>query len=98
MLETARERENVNVEFGRKAVGIEEGEDAVVVRFDDGGEAGGDLLLGRDVVHSTVRRLLVEPERVPTYTGITAVSGFSHHSRTRSRGNDAVRHYGSVSE
>ncbi len=77
MLECVRQRGSVEDEFGRKVVDIEEKESDVVVRFEDGGHVRTDVLVGCDGVHSSVRTLLIEPERQPQYTGIAAVYGFT---------------------
>ena len=76
MLEVVRGRENVEVEFGRKVIKVEEGEEGVMVRCEDGREVEGDVLVGCDGIHSVVRGLLVERERNVVYTGIAAVFGF----------------------
>jgi salicylate hydroxylase len=72
-----RERKNVSLRYGLKAVGIEEGDGEVLVRFENGEEERGDVLVGCDGVHSYVRTTVVEPERKPEYTGIAAVFGFT---------------------
>ena len=78
MLEVVRGKENVEVEFGRKVVRIEEGELGVKVWCEDGREVEGQVLVGCDGIHSVVRGLLVEKERRVVYTGIAAVFGFAH--------------------
>ncbi|QUH05363.1 FAD-dependent monooxygenase [Saccharopolyspora erythraea] len=42
--------------FGRRCTGVTEAEDGVVVRFDDGSVATGDLVIGADGQRSAVRR------------------------------------------
>jgi salicylate hydroxylase len=54
-----------------------EGE-GVTVRFANGIEAKGDIVLGCDGMHSSVRKLFVDPDRLPIYTGVAvAYSVFS---------------------
>ena len=76
MLEVVRGRENVEVEFGRKARGVEEGAEMVKLFCEDGSVVAGDVLVGCDGIHSVVRGSLVEEERRVVYTGIAAVFGF----------------------
>ena len=76
MLEVVRGKENVEVEFGRKVVRVEEREETVKVFCEDGSEVEGEVLVGCDGIHSVVRGLLVERERRVVYTGIAAVFGF----------------------
>lgn len=66
----------VQVRYGKKLVGVEEREDSIIARFEDGDEAVGGLLFGCDGIHSAVRAKYVEPPRSPTYTGISSAYGF----------------------
>jgi 2-polyprenyl-6-methoxyphenol hydroxylase-like FAD-dependent oxidoreductase len=54
---------------GKRLVGVEDAPDAVAARFADGSTAVGDVLVGADGVHSTVRRLIDPtapgPDHVP---------------------------------
>jgi salicylate hydroxylase len=59
------------VRFGRKVTGIDNGADAVTIRFADGGEQTVDLLIGADGIHSVVRTALFGPEH-PEFTGLVA--------------------------
>lgn len=76
MLELIEGLEGVSVVFGKKVVRIEEGED-VRLEFEDGEVVTGDCFLGCDGIHSAARRLLVDPEREPTYTGISVAMATS---------------------
>ncbi|TDC72750.1 FAD-dependent monooxygenase [Streptomyces hainanensis] len=60
----------VRVERGRRLVGVEEGADGVTARFADGSTATGDVLVGADGVHSTVRGLIDPAAPGPDYTGV----------------------------
>jgi 2-polyprenyl-6-methoxyphenol hydroxylase-like FAD-dependent oxidoreductase len=59
----------VRIEYGKRLVGAEEAPDGVTARFADGGTAHGDVLVGADGIHSTVRALIDPdapgPENVP---------------------------------
>ncbi|MCR0985037.1 FAD binding domain-containing protein [Roseomonas populi] len=55
-------------------VAVEEGSDGVTARFEDGTTARGDLLVGADGLHSTVRNLL-SPGVRPSYVGYVAWRG-----------------------
>lgn len=73
-LMTAVERtRNIEIVFGRKVVGGEEINDKAVVHFHDGTEAIGDLVVGCDGVHSTVRSRWVDPGSRSQYTGMSFV-------------------------
>ena len=77
LMQTVQSLNNVEIKFGCKITRIEETSDAVELGFDDGSRSHCDFLVGADGIHSMVRNLLVEPGRVPEYTGIAGVSGFS---------------------
>lgn len=59
---------------GHRLVGIEEKGQRVVARFDDGGSAEAELLIGADGIHSRVRHLTFGPEK-PRFTGCVAWRG-----------------------
>ncbi|KAH8886551.1 FAD/NAD(P)-binding domain-containing protein [Thozetella sp. PMI_491] len=60
----------IPIHNGKHLVGIEEKDDQVLVSFSDGAQDSADLLLGCDGIHSAVRRLHVDSECVPEYSGI----------------------------
>ncbi|GAB2889554.1 FAD-dependent monooxygenase [Streptomyces mayteni] len=60
----------VRVERGKRLVGMEESADGVTARFADGTTATGDILVGADGVHSTVRGLIDPAAPGPEYTGV----------------------------
>jgi 2-polyprenyl-6-methoxyphenol hydroxylase-like FAD-dependent oxidoreductase len=76
LLESA-EREGVPFSYGTRLASAETRADGTVVaRFEDGGEATADVLLGADGVHSRVRRI-VDPEApAPRETRMGNVGGF----------------------
>lgn len=60
----------------KKLVEVEEKDELIIARFEDGDEAVGDLLLGCDGIYSAVRAKYVEPSRSPIYTSISSAYGF----------------------
>jgi 2-polyprenyl-6-methoxyphenol hydroxylase-like FAD-dependent oxidoreductase len=76
MLRIAERQLTVQIRYGKKLTRVEEMSDEVRVHFEDGGLDIGDLVLGCDGIHSAVRRLLVEPERKPVYSGLVTAYGF----------------------
>ncbi|MFI8104594.1 FAD-dependent monooxygenase [Streptomyces sp. NPDC086023] len=75
--------DGIPLTLGAAATGFESGEDprdGVRVRFEDGSEAHGDVLIGADGFNSVVRRQLVGPEdsRDSGYICWLAVVPFSH--------------------
>ncbi|KAK2760940.1 hypothetical protein FQN54_002182 [Arachnomyces sp. PD_36] len=74
LLDAAVRAEGVGVVYGKKVVGVVEGEEEeggnVQVKFGDGTSARGDLAIGTDGIHSATRMRFVEPERVPEYSGL----------------------------
>jgi FAD-dependent urate hydroxylase len=69
-----------SIELERRVSGFEQDEDRVVVRFDDGGEAHGALLIGADGIHSTIRSQLLgdQPLRYSGFTVWRAIPEFNH--------------------
>jgi salicylate hydroxylase len=59
---------------GHRLVGLEERGDRIVARFDNGGSAEADLLIGADGIHSRVRQLAFGPDK-PRFTGCVAWRG-----------------------
>ncbi|MFF0043983.1 FAD-dependent monooxygenase [Streptomyces mirabilis] len=64
------------VRTGAHVSGFEQDEDGVTVRFADGGSERGDLLIGADGIHGTVRDALFGPAR-NRYSGYIAWRGRS---------------------
>lgn len=52
------------VHLAHRCTGIEPDERGVRVRFENGAEATADLLIGADGIHSTIRRILLGPEKL----------------------------------
>jgi salicylate hydroxylase len=60
-----------SVQFGKRALRIEEGDNGVTVHFDDDTSDTVDVLIGADGIHSLVRTTLFGPEQ-PEFTGVVA--------------------------
>ncbi|GAA2637608.1 FAD-dependent monooxygenase [Dactylosporangium fulvum] len=65
---------------GRRLVGIRQVGDAVTADFDDGSVVSGDILVGADGVHSTVRALIDPDNPVARYSGLLNVGGFTREA------------------
>ena len=52
-----------SIQLGRKLVGLAQAAGTVTLRFADGTDASADLVIGADGVHSTVRDIILGPER-----------------------------------
>jgi 2-polyprenyl-6-methoxyphenol hydroxylase-like FAD-dependent oxidoreductase len=72
-------RQGISIEYGKKLKGIEtNAPHCVMVSFEDGTFASGDLLIGCDGIHSRVRRIVVPGAPAPSYTGLISFGGFLH--------------------
>jgi 2-polyprenyl-6-methoxyphenol hydroxylase-like FAD-dependent oxidoreductase len=71
MLSAAKEAE-IPITYNKQIVQIEEGKDKVAVSFSDGTTDTADILLGCDGIHSSVRKLYVNPLQGPEYSGIAS--------------------------
>lgn len=70
-----------HVQLGATCVGFSQDETGVRAHFADGTQAQGDLLIGADGIHSTIRSAWF-PEIRPHYAGYTCWRGLAHISRT----------------
>jgi 2-polyprenyl-6-methoxyphenol hydroxylase-like FAD-dependent oxidoreductase len=70
-------RRGVRIEHGKRLVDAREAGDAVHAMFADGSEATGDLLIGCDGVHSTLRRIIDPAAPRPYYTGLINTGGYA---------------------
>lgn len=78
ILSTVAKHGNITIEYGRTITGIKERSDKIELQFGDDSEMlSADFLVGADGIHSIVRKLHIEPMRIPEYTGIAAVCGFA---------------------
>jgi 2-polyprenyl-6-methoxyphenol hydroxylase and related FAD-dependent oxidoreductases len=71
--------EGVPVEYGRRLVDVRQGADGVTAVFADGTTATGDVLIGADGVHSTVRRLIDPNAAGPDFTGLLGFESVARH-------------------
>ncbi|MFE3193668.1 FAD-dependent oxidoreductase [Nocardia sp. NPDC059240] len=60
----------IEFRYGKRLVDIEQSETGVVAVFADGSTAAGDILIGADGIHSTVRTLIDSDAPGPDYTGL----------------------------
>jgi salicylate hydroxylase len=74
LVEAIRAKRPEAVETGRKVIGFTQDDSGVTIRFEGGGEARGDMLIGADGVHSTIRQALFGADR-PSFTGMVAWRG-----------------------
>jgi len=66
----------IRIEHGKRLVAAETTSGGVRARFADGSEATGDLLIGCDGVHSTVRRIIDPHAPAPAYAGLINLGGY----------------------
>ena len=63
-------KEDITVSFNKRIVSVTESPTDVTVTFSDGSTDTADILIGCDGIHSSVRRLHIDPSIVPEYSGI----------------------------
>jgi len=63
----------IPIHYGKQLVGIEEHDNQVTAKFANGTTDTADFLIGCDGIHSSVRKLYVDPDCTPTYSGISNV-------------------------
>jgi 2-polyprenyl-6-methoxyphenol hydroxylase-like FAD-dependent oxidoreductase len=71
----------VRIEHGKRLVAAEETGAGVRAMFADGSEAVGDVLIGSDGVHSTVRQIIDPSAPGPSYAGLVGTGGFARGVR-----------------
>jgi 2-polyprenyl-6-methoxyphenol hydroxylase-like FAD-dependent oxidoreductase len=67
----------IRFEHGKRLVAAEESTEGVRATFADGSEAAGDLLVGCDGIHSTVRRIIDPSAPAPAYAGLLSTGGYA---------------------
>ena len=77
VLAAVEKHENITFTCGKRTTAIEETKDKVTLKFEDGGSASADLLMGCDGIHSATRLKHVDPERKGTYSGVSNAFGFA---------------------
>jgi 2-polyprenyl-6-methoxyphenol hydroxylase-like FAD-dependent oxidoreductase len=80
--------------LGARCRDFTEDADGVTVRFEDGREVRGPLLIGADGLRSTVRHRLMPYEPPPRYAGMTACQGIAALPRERVPGGVFVNTFG----
>lgn len=76
VLIAAVRKEGIPIHFAKQITEITDSDDSITVSFSDGTTDTADLLLGCDGIHSSVRRLYVDPPIKPVYTGLATVYSF----------------------
>ena len=76
LLQAISKLENVQLNYGKKAVKLQELPEVATVTFNDSSEVSGKLILGCDGIHSAARRF-VDPDRTPVYSGIAVAYAFA---------------------
>ncbi|KZT52084.1 FAD/NAD(P)-binding domain-containing protein [Calocera cornea HHB12733] len=80
LLDACKDR-GISVHWGKKFVGLREDGELVYAKFEDGSEVQGDLLVGADGIHSTVRDTLFG--KTPAeYTGLVGIAGYTPYTVT----------------
>ena len=67
----------VKVLWGKRMTEIAEGNDHVTLKFDDDSVLQAHLVLGCEGIHSATRRLYVDPQRRPYFTGRVLAMGWA---------------------
>jgi 2-polyprenyl-6-methoxyphenol hydroxylase-like FAD-dependent oxidoreductase len=70
-------RRGVRIERGKRLVDAKQAGDEVRAVFADGSEATGDVLIGCDGVHSTLRRIIDPAAPSPSYAGLINTGGYA---------------------
>jgi 2-polyprenyl-6-methoxyphenol hydroxylase-like FAD-dependent oxidoreductase len=86
----AAAKAGITVHYDKRITSIEESGQEVRIGFSDGSKDSADFLLGCDGIHSAVRRLYVDPEVVPEYTGLAGLGGFVSSSDLSQNARDAI--------
>jgi FAD-dependent urate hydroxylase len=66
----------IRIEHGKRLAAAEPVSGGVRARFTDGTEATGDILIGCDGTHSTVRRIIDPTAPAPAYAGLINLGGY----------------------
>ncbi|MEP6782841.1 MAG: FAD-dependent monooxygenase [Acidobacteriota bacterium] len=82
------------ITLSRDAIGFDQQQDVVTLRFADGKNVEGDLLVGADGFESVVRRQLHRDEPRPTPIGIISLRGATHGAIDQLGGLDAIAYFG----
>lgn len=86
----------VPILYGKRLVSVESGSGGgVTAFFEDGTSAAGDLLIGADGTHSTVRTLIDPAAPSPRYTGLVIACGYAPAGSDPSGPDGYSMYYGS---
>ncbi|HEX9357241.1 MAG TPA: NAD(P)/FAD-dependent oxidoreductase [Streptosporangiaceae bacterium] len=66
----------IRIEHGKRLVGAEPADGGVRARFADGTHATGEILIGCDGIHSTVRAIIDPAAPAPSYAGLINLGGY----------------------
>ncbi|KAE8418038.1 hypothetical protein BDV36DRAFT_308990 [Aspergillus pseudocaelatus] len=81
----AVDKAQIPIYFNKRLTTIEDnGDSDVTVRFSDGSTDTADILIGCDGIHSCVRRLYVDPDQKPEYSGFSGLFSLVPTSRLSS--------------
>lgn len=69
----AADTAQIPIHYGKRIISITEDDSSVTATFSDGTTDTADFLLGCDGIHSAVRKLHVDPEQDPVYSGFAGV-------------------------
>lgn len=75
-LAEAARRHGIPVHHDKRLIDARDTGDGVIARFADGTEATGDILIGADGIHSTVRRLIDPTAPAPRYVPVLNTGGY----------------------
>lgn len=62
--------QGIHTEYGKRLVGVQEGDSGITAQFADGSTATADVLIGADGIRSTVRTLIDPQAPGPKYAGL----------------------------
>jgi 2-polyprenyl-6-methoxyphenol hydroxylase-like FAD-dependent oxidoreductase len=77
VLQNLATEQGISVQYGKRIVSVVDGAGGITARFADGSTVSGDVLIGADGIHSTVRRLIDPNAPAPEYTGLLGFGGFA---------------------
>jgi 2-polyprenyl-6-methoxyphenol hydroxylase-like FAD-dependent oxidoreductase len=83
----------IKMEYGKRLTDVDERSDGITARFADGTSASGDILIGADGIHSTVRRLIDPLGPGPQHAGLISFGAPAAASATPSWLKDDEIHF-----
>lgn len=81
------------VQFDRRVLGFEQNTRGALLRFDDGSEETGDVVIGADGLHSIIRRQIHGAD-APRYSGLTAWRALCDYQDHRVPSGEMIIHWG----